>query len=319
MIHRYGGFNGRIALESSIVDVGYHGKLELMPKVLKRNAVIILGLAALFYWSFMFAKHDPTVRNVIPFGDDPYDSVGSFGVIVGVLAALLSLVRAFRPYRDAPSTSQRVYLIRSQEAVVLTIFMALASDVVAMVRHPSMWVGAASRDRIIVLVGGLAVVSAAVQLLIHASQEKIPEFGTKRWKAAAIATLLAIMVLAAYPEQLIHHTSTHLLTVVAGAIVLFAPMRPLLNALVPYKSDKVQMEKIPARGRFSAAGHRWGIAVLTGALIGACSFLGEIAEDSGAVPMNRLAFVASVFIGLGLAGFLIAYVFLGEPLGLGPR
>jgi hypothetical protein len=33
--------------------------------------------------------------------------------------------------------------------------------------------------------------------------------------------------------------------------------------------------------------------------------------------MNRLAFVAFVFIGLGLAGFLIAYAFLREPLGLG--
>ena len=128
---------------------------------------------------------------------------------------------------------------------------------------------------------------------------------------------MAIAVLAAYPEQLIHGTATHLLTVVVSAIVLFAPMRPLLNALVPYRSDQGRMEKIPARGRFSTAGQRWGIAALAGALVGACAFLGEIGESSGAVPMSRLAFVASVFVGLGLAGFLIAYAFLREPLGLG--
>jgi hypothetical protein len=195
--------------------------------------------------------------------------------------------------------------------------MTLASDVVAMARHPSLWVGASSRNKLIALVGGMVVVTVVVQFLIRASQEKLPERGAKDWKAAASATVLAIVVLAAYPEQLIHRTTTHLLTVVVGAIVLFAPIRPLLNALVPYKSDKGRMEKIPARGQFLTAGQRWGMAALAGALIGACAFLGEIGESSGAVPLNSLAFVASVFVGLGLAGFLIAYAFLREPLGLG--
>ena len=288
-----------------------------MPQVLKRNAVIVFGLGSLFYWSFMFAKHDPALRDVIPFGDDPYDAVGSFGVIVGMLIALLSLVRAFRPYREAPSTTQRTYLVRSQEAVVLVVFLTLASDVVAMGRHPSMWTGASSRDKLIALIAGMAVVTVAVQFLIRASREKLSERGAKDWIAAVGATLLAIMVLAVYPEQLIHGTATHLLTVVADAIALFAPMRPLLNALVPYKSDQGRIEKMPATGQFSAAGRRWVIAALAGALIGACAFLGEIAEGKGAVPMTRLAFVASVFVGLGLAGFLIAYAFLREPLGLG--
>ena len=290
-----------------------------MPQTLKRNAVIIFGLASLFYWSFMFAKHDPALRDVIPFGDDPYDAVGSFGVIVGMLIALLSLVRAFRPYREAPSTARRVYLIRSQEAVVLAVFITVASDVVAMVRHPSMWVGAASRDRLIALVGGMAIVAVAVQLFIRASQKNLLERNARDWKAAASATLLAIVVLAAYPEELIHHTATHLLTVVAAVIVLFAPMRLLLNALVPQSSDEGRTEKMQLRGQFSNAGQRWGIAAVVGALIGVCAFVGEVAEGSGAVSMNRLVLVASVFTGLGLAGFLLAYAFLREPLGLGQQ
>jgi hypothetical protein len=32
---------------------------------------IVFALGSLFYWSFMFAKHDPALRDVIPFGDDP--------------------------------------------------------------------------------------------------------------------------------------------------------------------------------------------------------------------------------------------------------
>ena len=52
---------------------------------------------------------------------------------------------------------------------------------------------------------------------------------------------------------------------------------------------------------------------------GAFAFTGEMAEGSGAQSLGRLAFVASVFVGLGLAGLVIAYAFLGEPLGLTPR
>jgi hypothetical protein len=291
-----------------------------MPKALKRNAVIVFGLAALFYWSFMVAKHDPALREIIPFGEDPYDAVGSFGVIVGMLIALLSLVRAFRPYREhPPSTAQRVYLVRSQMAVVLAVLITLAADLVAMARNPRMWIGAASRGWLIALLGGMVVVTVAVQLLIHASQEKLPEGGMQHWTAAAIATLMAILVLALYPEQLINHTATHLLTVVAGDIVLFAPMRPLLNALVPYKADQGRIETTPARRRFSTAAQRWGIVLVVGGLVGAVAFLGEMSEGGGAPPMSRLVLVASVFISLGLAGLLIAYAFLGKPLGLAQR
>ncbi|AXC10601.1 hypothetical protein ACPOL_1253 [Acidisarcina polymorpha] len=289
-----------------------------MPKVLQRNAVIVFGLACLFYWLFMFAKHDPALLDVIPFGEDPYDAIGSFGVIVGILVALLSLFRAFRPYREAPSGKRQVYLIRSQEAVVLVVFITLGSDALSMGRHPSMWIGSKSQNMLIALLGGMALVTAAVQLAIRTSQSAT-EPTAKDWKAATVATVFAILVLVAYPEQLIHGTATHLLTVVAGAIVLFAPMRPLLNALVPYASDERRTEEIPARNRSLTAWQRWVMVALVGAIIGACAFLGEIGEGSGARPVNRLALLASVFIGLGLTGLLIAYTFLREPLGLGSQ
>lgn len=60
----------------------------------------------------MFAKRDPVLRDVITFSDDPYNAVGSFGVIVRMLIALLSFLRAFPPYREAPSMAQQVYLVR---------------------------------------------------------------------------------------------------------------------------------------------------------------------------------------------------------------
>ena len=171
----------------------------------------------------------PELRSVIPFGEDPYDAVGSFGTTVGMLVALVSLGRAFRPYHEAPpSTAQRVYLVRSQAAVVLVVLMTLAADTVAMARHPSMWIRTASRNGLMALLGSLAVVAVAVQLLIRASQHELPETGPNRWKRAGIAALLAVLVLVLYPEQLINRTATHLLTVVVGAFTLFAPLQLLL-------------------------------------------------------------------------------------------
>lgn len=290
-----------------------------MPGILKRNAVIVVGLAVLFYWSFMFAKHDAALRHVIPFSDDPYDAVGSFGVIVGMLIALLSLLRAFRPYREAPTMVQRVYLVRSQEAVVLAVFITLASDAVAMARHPSMWIGAASRDRLVALLSVLVIITAAVHLLVRAAQQNLGGFGTTRWAVPPTVTLLALLILSGYPEHLINRISTHLLTVVAGAIVLFASMRFLLNALVPYSSDGEPIGNLPARGGFLTAGQRWTAVLLAGTLIGTFAFLGEMGESRSTLPWGRAVFIASVYISLGLAGVFIAYAFLGKPLGLGPR
>ena len=65
--------------------------------------------------------------------------------------------------------------------------------------------------------------------------------------------------------------------------------------------------------------HRWGIVVVVGIAIGGSAFLAEMREGGDPMPLTRLLFVASVFVGLGLAGLLIAYAFLGPPLGLGSR
>ena len=170
-----------------------------MAPVHKRNAAIVVALAALFWWSFLFAKHDPALRNAIPFGDDPYDAIGSFGVIAGILLAMLSLFRAFRPYRKTPSGLQQIYLMRAQEAVVLAVFITLASDLVAMARHPALWIGAASRDRLIALLGGMALFTALAQMLIGSAQGKSAESGAKRWKAITAAGLSVVLVLAVYP------------------------------------------------------------------------------------------------------------------------
>jgi hypothetical protein len=267
----------------------------------------------------MLAKHEPRLRSVIPFGDDPYDAVGSFACIVGMLVAVLSLVRAFRPYsKDSPTKAQCVYLVRSQEAVVLAVLLTLITDGVAMARHPSLWTAAESRRELIALLGGLAA-TLVVQWLIRSSRHRLLSIGSRRWGRVGAAGLLTMFVLAVYPEQLIQHTVTHLLTIVIGALILFAWMRVLLITLVPYKEDEELTGAMSHNTTGFARLHRWGMVILLGSSIGFLAFLAEISEGGAAMEPIRLFFVASVFVGLGLSGILVAYLFLATPLGLGSR
>ncbi len=285
-----------------------------MPIAAKRNALLVFALSCLFSWSFFFAKHSPALRHIISFGEDPYDAVGSFAVIVGTLLTLLSLVRALRPYRYAPSATQRTFLLRSQDAVVMTIFLTIASDLVAMARHPSLWITSESRNLLIALLAGLAVLTAMVHTVILASRETTSPHHAKSRAQAAASTLAAILILALYPEHLVESTATHLLTVLAADFLLFAPIRLLLKALIPIDSTSGTTNNNSAPS-LSPRGH-WLIVILTGASIGAGAFLLEISEGTTTLPYLRLALVGSVFTGLGLSGVLIAYALLRQPLGL---
>ena len=285
-----------------------------MPRSQKCNSLIIVGLAALFYWSFMFMKHDPALRDVIPFGVDPYDAVGSFGVIIGMLIALLSLVRAFRPYRThPPSSAQRLYLVRAQMAVVLSILITLVADAVAMARHTSAWMQAASRIELLILLACVATITVAVGALVRRSVK--PDAGS--WTRATVISLVSVLLLVVYPEQLIGKTTTHLLTVLVGDLLLFVPLRALLTAIVP---DDAQRIGVSASSSGKSL-YGWGLVTLVGIVIGALLFVAEMTEGGGgsAPRLAQLMLIACVFVGLATMGLLIAYAFMGGPLGLWRR
>jgi hypothetical protein len=168
------------------------------------------------------------------------------------------------------------------------------------------------------LLGGLALAAIVVhQLILGASPVAPPEHHPRHWKRAATLILGAAGVLALYPEQLVIGVSTHLLTVVVGALILFAPMRPLLIALVPDPVVAERQTTMPPR-RFGSAG-AWVVVTLLGGALGVFALLGELSEGGGGQASVRLLFLGAVFLGLAIAGLLIAFAFLGAPLGLSSR
>src|SRR5579863_5890503 len=95
---------------------------------LKINAAVSLLFAALFYIFFMFTKHDPVLSPLIPFGDDPYDAIGSFCLILSFLLAFRSAFRAFRPYRSGvPSPLSLFFLARTPPAASESDFLKFIS------------------------------------------------------------------------------------------------------------------------------------------------------------------------------------------------
>ena len=291
-----------------------------MPRMHKINAAVVFVVAVIFYWFFMFCKHDAALSKIIPFGDDPYDAVGSFAIIIGILAALLSVFRAFRPHSpNGASIENRVYLVRAQTCVVLAVFTTLVADAVAMVRHASMWESAPQRNELILLLAGMAIVAISAESLIRRSaKEIVPARSAAAWIRAGSVSLVAVLLLVLYPERLINGIATHLLTVVAGALILFVPMRPLLTAIVPIEPGSAVGEAAASKRGFLRR-NRWGIVLLIGVILGIFFFAGEMSEGAGGMSIRRIAFVGVVFVGLSTIGLAIAYAFLGIPLGLGRR
>jgi len=166
-----------------------------------------------------------------------------------------------------------------------------------------------------VLLSSVTIVALGGHWLVRNTKVHGTETRTKQRSKAALAAVLATLALAFYTEHLIQRTSTHLLTVIIGAFLLFAVMRVLLTFFVPYRRNEglaaAQQCRRPLTGWY-----RWSIVVALGTLIGAFIFVGEMSEGGTQLPRIRVLFVASVYVGLAVAGLLLAYALLASPLGL---
>jgi hypothetical protein len=282
-----------------------------MPTSLKANTLLTAALAAVFYLFYMFAKHDPRLSAVAPFLNDPYDAIGSFAAISSVLLVLLALVRAFWPYRTLPTEAQCLFLSRIQLAIALAVLITLASDLVAMVRHPSLWLGTPAAGELVALLGGVAVGVIVVIYLVRRSLRDITLPVRQRWPVAVAVSLVALLTLAVYPESLIQTMIGHLFTIGLAVLLLFASLAVFDIALAPFVTEK---PTVPARWRSFFA---WLLVLLVAVGIGLLVFLTEIHEGGvRGVPLGRIATLFAVLVGVGTYGILLGYARLRQPLRL---
>src|SRR5579863_9514315 len=139
-----------------------------MPKQYKVNACFTLVLALLFYLFWQVCKQQPVLAQVAIFTDDPYDAVGSFATQFALFTALLTMIRAFRPYQPGSiGDGPQMLVARGAYFTCLAVAVTLGADGVAMLRFPSAWIGSSAGYVLTVLVVGMALLTALVGWSIH--------------------------------------------------------------------------------------------------------------------------------------------------------
>ncbi|GAC1400441.1 MAG: hypothetical protein NVS4B12_02460 [Ktedonobacteraceae bacterium] len=321
----------------------------MMPRQMKVNACLTFVLAALFYLFFQIAKHHPVLSPVNAFADDPYDSVGTAGVQLAMFTAILSLVRTFRPYQLKKDVgNQKVLLMRGEYITCLSVAVTSVADIVAVIRYPSVWIGFPAGQMLIVLIGGLALLTALVGwLLFRSAQALMLPSVQGGWRRAITLSCMGILILALYPASWLHNVLGELLTVFVGMALFFASVwawgmilspslethgEDFIDDLVSmYRWLKAHMDHFSVfftafEKTFSSPflrtlvnwlnprKHSWNGILLFGMCMGIVLALAEAMGEGGLGP--RFAVLATVFVVLESTGILMGYAFLAKPLGL---
>ncbi len=325
-----------------------------MPLRLKLSACLAAALAVVFSEFWQFAKHQPVLGNINPFANDPYDAIGSFAVLFAGAALLLLLLRAFRLYAPGETTvAQQSLLVRTSYATCIAAAATLVADAIALLRHLAMWSGTMAGHELAALVGGMALLTLLVGCVVYATARTIPRPSRQpgrnpatRWLVAVGVSLLAIVILALYPEGWTNVEATELLTVLIATALLFAVMRAWVIALAPIPEAPyedviddliaiyrwlrahigvlglalVPLEKIVRSHAFHLlAGwlnpRRYPYSIVLVSLgVGALLAISEAVGDPGPVTFALHRF--AIFVGLGGGGIVIGYLFLAKPLGI---
>lgn len=320
---------------------------------LKLTAFLILLLALAFWAFFQYSKH--TLGDVNPFGEDPYDAVGSFGVQLSMLAALLGLLRALRPYGsgEIPPVQARLAL-RADGLAVLSLAVTLAADAVALARYPAQWMNSPGGLQLAALTAGMALLTLLAGGPVYNAArglEPSPANSTRPMGMALGVCAAGLLIMACYPEEwrtgsIVGAVATAML----GMLVLFGVSWALARAMFPAVEagtyddvlddllaiyDRLKTHAGPVLGMFDGlerlAGaqllrrllawldprrHAWNFVLPAALLTGILLMTAEALGEGLAPQMSTVVLVAAVFIGIEGMGVLIGYGLLGSWLGV---
>lgn len=204
-----------------------------MSKRYKVNACLTLLLAVVFYLFWQVCKQQPALAQVATFTEDPYDAVGSFATQFAMFTALLTMIRAFRPYQpDTVGVGRRLLMARGAYFTCIAVAVTLGADVVAMLRFPSVWIGSAAGYALAALVIGMALLTAlvgwSIQRAAHSDESAVTS-ANRGWVRAVIISLVGTIICAAYPENWRQYVTVGgfgtlfiLFTALLGMVIFFA-------------------------------------------------------------------------------------------------
>ena len=244
----------------------------------KLNSIFAICLAVAFLLFFQFTKHNPMLELIIPFGNDPYDAVGSIGIIIAGLLAVLAFIRSF--YKILVER-RRIIIARTQFSVVAVILVTLMVDSIAMVKHIPMWFGQPGAEELLALMIGMFVLAMLLSFAIRYSIREI-HLDKRSWKKFLIISIIVIAVLTIYPEFIIQSVIGELFTLSVGILILFFWISALPETFIPYNvgsfdSNKTQPHHMSIRKELV-------VVVLLGIGIGIAVLIGEWSGEGAPAP-----------------------------------
>ncbi len=205
-----------------------------MPRSLKLTSISVFLLSLLFTAFFFISKQGHIFSSFNPFAEDPFDAVGSFGIQLSLFAALLCILRSFRPYEEGePPANQKVLLFRGLIISVLSASVTLYTDLIAMARYNSVWVRLSAGPLLaFILVAMILLTLIFLRLVIKVSKEKI-KISTNRLKTLTASFVLYSLIFAIYPSNWRLNLSGEIFTVALGLLLFFLLIRLITNSLFP--------------------------------------------------------------------------------------
>jgi len=198
-------------------------------------ATVMICLLTLVFWIFFDAsKHDPTLMKANVFVQDPYDAVGSFGIQLAMLSALISFVRILRPYPQGITLNHLLLILRGNAVALLSIAVTLTADMIAMVRYLSEWTSSSTGWILALLIGGLMALTAwAGWMVFHMGRTLNLLSGYRAWGKTAAVCLVGFVVLAFYPDAWRQSIHGGILTALVGMALLFLLSSAIAKLVFP--------------------------------------------------------------------------------------
>lgn len=257
-------------------------------------AAITAVIAALAFLVLFQAGKVSPFREVIPFGEDPYDAIGSIAVQLALFCALLSYARADRVRRSPQELPKAPLAIRGIDIVIACIFTTLMADTIAEASHQAVsgtWESALLLG--LVALGLLAIMCAVLAQRAAASFSFVTP-PSDLTPADAIDDLWVLVQLPLRPVSRLAPSSFGDWLEEFTSDRFFAPF-PWLNP----------------------RSHPWRFATFAGLAAGALLLAFQFREGLPPSFASGLA-VASIFFFVELAASLTGFALLGGFLGLRP-
>lgn len=258
-----------------------------------RVTALITSAAIVFCLFFQINKGGP-FREINPFGQDPYDAVGSFAIQAALLVGILTYARALRLRHDPAQAPKLRLIVRGNVLVLFVILMTLAADATAEIFSPlapSFW-------------GNVLIAELALMYCITLAS------------AIALARVCRRIEPAALPGHLTPADGIDDLWTLARVPVTKA--HDILPKALVDKVMLVSSDWLFARAPWlDPRRHPWRFACALGLLVGVALVAAQLQE--GLPPSLKTGLlVTGIFIGAEMTATLVGFALLGGYLGLRP-